>query len=158
MDKLMDRRIPADDDLVGDDHMTTQAGARRDRAVVRDLRVMAHMGVGHEVVVVADASGLIRLATMSCETFAEDVLIADDDARFGVVMVEPEVLRRPTDPGTGIQHVSVSNLSMSMDPVLAEQSCARLDHYWPGDQAMGAHMDIFIDGHIAFDDGGRMNG
>ena len=154
----MNGRIASDDDLVIHYDMATQNDAGCQLAVVMNLGVMTNMCIGHEVVVVADASRLVGLASVASETFAEGVLIPDHDPGIHCVMIKPEILGWAADVSTGVEDIAVPDHGASANPVLPHQPCTGLDHHRPGDNAMGADDDVIIKMNVAFDDRGWVNG
>lgn len=122
--ELADCRVASDDDPVFDDDMSTQAGARGDGDVITELTVMAHMGIGHEIVFVADSGWFVRLASMGGEAFSEGIFITDDQSRLRVRGIESKILRRPPEPCTGVEHIAMADFRFSLDPVLPHQPCA----------------------------------
>ena len=121
-DKLSDGGIASHDDPVFEDDMSTKAGAGGHGAMIAYLAVMSNVGVGHEVVVAADSGWLIGLAAMRGEAFTEGIFITDDQPRGGVGGLEAQILGRPSQPGSWIQHVAMSDFSQACDPVLPHQS------------------------------------
>ena len=158
VDNLMSGRIAADDDFIIDKCMATKARACCELAIVVNVAVMAHMRIGHEVIIVADACWLIGFSPMSCEALAEDVFISNHDSWFRLIMIEAEVLWRSSDAGAGVEDIAMSDLRTTVDPVLPQKSCAGLDGDRAGNEAVRSDDDVIIKMNVAFNDRGWMNG
>lgn len=81
--KLLQSCVTARYHPVGDLAVTRQKGAISEDAVVANDAVVAGVGVGHPVVVIADAAGLFPLRTTDRHPFPKDVARSNDDSRTG---------------------------------------------------------------------------
>jgi lipoyl(octanoyl) transferase len=147
-----------DDHSVPDSAVPTKHRSCCDLDVVAEHAVVPNMTVGHEVVVVADAGRLCRLASMDRDAFTKHVPVADDQTRLFTGVIEVDVLRSAADDRSRPEGVFLADISSAGDVVLGHQSAACTDSNGAGHDAPGPDDDIVGQLDVTFDDGGGVDG
>ena len=158
MAELVNGGTSTDDHPVVDDAVTSEHGTGRQLDVVAHDGVMADVAVGHEVVVVGDASWFLGLATMDGDSFAKDVPITDDQSRRFLVWIEVDVLGRTAKYGSGPEHVGFAHAGLSEHVAVGHDLRAGADLDRALQRAEWAHDDIVSEFHVAFNDRCRVDG
>ncbi len=155
--KLMDPGVPAEESSVLNGDMTAQQSAVGQCAVVADDAVVGGVGIGHEVVAIADGGRIIACGTVDGHALAEDIFVADSRAWTVFTRIERSILRGQADACVRVERIGSSDLQWTLQVDIGDQLGVFADGHLAFDDAVGSDRDARTQFDLRINDGGRMN-
>lgn len=158
MHELVHHAVRRHKHLILNLYISTQRGTIRDDHLIAHLAIMPHMGVVHEISVVADERrGPGLRAAVNLHVLSEDVPVADAQITLDMG-VECEILRRITQNGAGMNHILGPDLCPAGQRDVRQDTRAWTDTYRPLDDDVRTDIGAGIDFRQRMDQCGRMDG
>ena len=154
--KLVQGAVAGQVDVVFQHAMAAEQRTVGDDARVTDAAIVSDVGVGHQEIVVADARlPRVRRAPMDGDVLAEDVVVADFEARrFAVVF---HVLRRFAEHDAAVDGVITAHVQRTKQVSARTNDAAGPQMNLALDDHVGADLDVVVDLGLRGDQGGGVN-